>query len=176
MPSGFVVWMTGLPGSGKTTIAKILEQRLRSRGKEVELLDEDLRRSISPELGFSKEDRELHARRVAYISRLLSNHEVGVIVALISPYRSFRQVARKSIQNFIEVYVKCPLDVCIERDKKGLYEKALKGEIQDLTGIQDPYEEPLKPEVVVHTQTVHPEQAADKIMNYLESNGFLTGF
>ncbi|MHA1210779.1 MAG: adenylyl-sulfate kinase, partial [Candidatus Freyarchaeota archaeon] len=149
---GFGVWLTGLPASGKTTIARALEKALRRRGLRVEVLDGDeVRRNLSPDLGFTRKDRETHARRVAYVAKLLVRNGVAVIVGLISPYRNFREHARKQIGNFVEVWVKCPLEECMRRDPKGLYERALRGEISDLTGIQDPYEEPLNPEVTVDT-------------------------
>jgi len=174
LDKGFVVWLTGLPASGKTTIARGLAEELRSRGVRVEVFDGDeVRRRLSPELGFSKEDRRIHAGRVAYISKLLARNGVAVIVALISPYRSFRQQAREEIGDFIEVYVKCPLQVCIERDVKGLYKRALRGEIKDLTGIQDPYEEPINPEVTVETDKETPEESVAKIISHLEAAGYL---
>jgi len=171
---GFVVWLTGLPASGKTTIARGLEAELRGRGLRVEVLDgDDVRRSLSPELGFSKGDRETHARRVVYVGKLLSRNGVAVIVALISPYRSFREYARKEIGRFVEVWVKCPLEICVKRDPKGLYKRALSGEITDLTGIQDSYEAPLSPEVVVNTEKESVEQNVGKIIAKLAEMGLL---
>jgi adenylylsulfate kinase len=149
---GFGVWLTGLPASGKTTIARALEKALRKKGLSVEVLDGDeVRKNLSPDLGFTKEDREIHAKRVAYVTKLLVRNGVVVIVGLISPFRDFREHARKQIGNFVEVWVKCPLEECMRRDPKGLYKKAMNGEINDLTGIQEPYEEPLNPEVTVDT-------------------------
>ena len=175
MNSGFVIWLTGLSGSGKTTIASTLEPKLRKLGLRVELLDGDeVRRQLSPELGFTKQDRELHARRVVYISKLLAGNGVAVIVSLISPYRSFRTFARQEIVNFVEVHVKCSLKTCMKRDPKGLYRKALNGEIQDLTGMQDPYEEPVDPEVMVNTELEGPEQNGEKILYALRDLGYLT--
>ncbi|MFQ6089361.1 MAG: adenylyl-sulfate kinase [Candidatus Methanofastidiosia archaeon] len=170
----FVLWLTGNPASGKTTIAKNLEKILRKRGLRVEVFDGDeVRRNLSSDLGFSKKDRERHAKRVTYIAKLLSRNEVCVIVALISPYRSFREYARSQIENFLEVYVKCPIDVCIERDPKGLFEKALRGEIKDLTGLQEPYEEPLNPEIVIRTDMEAPDESVSKILKKLEQLGYL---
>jgi adenylylsulfate kinase len=149
---GFVIWLTGLPGSGKTTISEQLRDHLIDKGYSVENLDGDeVRRNLSAGAGFSKEERERHALRVTYVSKLLSRNGVIVIVSLISPYRSFRQKAREMIGDFVEVFISCPLEVCIQRDPKGLYKKALNGEITDLTGLQDPYEEPLSPELTLDT-------------------------
>lgn len=170
----FGVWLTGLPASGKTTIARALEKELRRRGLRVEVLDGDeVRRNLSPDLGFTRKDRETHARRVAYVAKLLVRNGVAVIVGLISPYRNFREHARKQIGNFVEVWVKCPLEECMRRDPKGLYERALRGEISDLTGIQDPYEEPLNPEVTVDTSKESVEESVNKIIKKLENLGYL---
>jgi len=176
---GFVVWLTGLPSSGKTTIARVLERELRSRGLKVELLDGDeVRRWLSPEAGFSRKDRERHLRRVAYVSKLLARNGVAVIASFVSPYRSVRDEARRLVEDeglkFVEVYVKCPVEVCVQRDVKGLYKKALSGEIKDMTGIQDPYEEPLNPEVVVETDRMTVEECAGKILDKLVELGCLT--
>lgn len=168
MEKGCVVWLTGLPGSGKTTVARALEKKLIERGKRVEVLDGDeVRENLSPQLGFSKEDRMVHANRVAYVSKLLSRNGVIVIVGLISPYREFRRNAREMIGDFVEVYVKCSLDECIDRDVKGHYKKALSGEIKNFTGVSDPYEEPENPEVTVDTETETPEKSAERILRKL---------
>jgi adenylylsulfate kinase len=175
MSSGFVVWLTGLPGSGKTTIAKMLEPKLKKLGVKVELLDGDeVRRQLSPDLGFTKDDRELHAKRVVYLSKLLARNGIGVIVSLISPYNAFRTFARQEIGDFVEVYVSCSLKTCINRDPKGLYKKAISGEIQDLTGVQDPYEEPTNPEITVNTENESVEQSVEKILYTLKDLGYLT--
>jgi adenylylsulfate kinase len=162
-----VIWLTGLPGSGKTTIAKALSPKLKGSGFKVELLDGDIvRKELSPELGFTKQDRELHARRVVYLCKLLSRNGIAPIVSLISPYREFRRYARREINvdnNFYEVYVKCSLGTCMRRDPKGLYKKALAGEIKDLSGLQDPYEEPENPEVIVDTE----EQTSEECVNVI---------
>ena len=164
-----VMWLTGLPGSGKTTIAKALYPKLKELAFKVELLDGDtVRKELSPELGFTKQDRETHARRVVYLCKLLSRNGIISIVCLISPYREFRRYARSEINmnnNFYEVYVKCSLETCIRRDPKGLYKKALSGEIKDLTGLQDPYEEPENPEVVVNTERQTLEECVNVILN-----------
>ncbi len=172
---GCVLWLTGLPSAGKSTISKIIHDRLKTNGIRVELLDGDeVRKNLSPDLGFSKADRETHAKRVAYVSKLLSRNGVIAIVALISPYRSFREAARNSIgDDFVEVFVNAPIEECIRRDVKGLYRKALAGEIKDMTGVQDAYEEPANPEVTIHSDRVTPEEAADSIIGKLHELGYL---
>jgi adenylylsulfate kinase len=167
---GLVIWLTGLSGSGKTTTGKLLEQYFREKGFNVEFLDGDeLRRVISSELGFSKEDRETHARRVTYLSQLLARNGVLTIVALISPYRAFREYARNLIDNFVEVWVQCSLETCIKRDPKGLYRNASQGNIKNMTGIQSPYEAPFNPEVIIDTEKETPEECAGKIIAYIRS-------
>jgi adenylylsulfate kinase len=169
---GFVVWLTGLPGSGKTTIARQLEPELRKRGWPVEVLDGDeIRQNLSKGLGFSREDRETHLKRVTYVAKLLSRNGVAVIAAFISPYRNIREHARKETTNFIEVYVKCSVDACAERDPKGLYKKASTGQIKDLTGPQDLYEEPLKPELVIDTERLTVQESVHSILATLEQLG-----
>jgi len=160
-----------IAGLGKTTIAKALYPKLKESGFKVELLDGDIvRKELSPELGFTKQDREIHARRVVYLCKLLSRNGVVSIVCLISPYREFRRYARSEINmnnnnnNFYEVYVKCSLETCISRDPKGLYKKALSGEIKDLTGLQDPYEEPKNPEIIVDTERQNLEECVNVIL------------
>ena len=166
--------MTGLPGSGKSTIGTKLETVLRERGANVEILDGDeVRRNLSPDLGFTKEDRETHARRVVFVSKLLSRNGVIVLVALISPYRAFRENARKQIGSFVEVFVRCPLEVCIKRDPKGLYKKAMAGEIKDLTGLQDTYEDPFNPEIIVDTDKLSVDESVLKITEELTKLKYL---
>ena len=150
---GFTIWFTGLSGSGKTTLSKMLESELRRRGiQKVELLDGDvIRTHLSKGLGFSKEDRDANIKRIGFVCKLLSRNGVVAIAAAISPYREARDFNRKEIGDFVEVYCKCPLEICIRRDVKGLYRKALAGEIKNYTGVDDPYEEPLKPEVILET-------------------------
>ena len=166
-----VIWLTGIPGSGKTTIAKALYPKLKDLGFKAEILDGDsVRKELSPELGFTKQDREVHARRVVYLSKILSRNGIISIVSLISPYREFRRYARSETNmnnNFYEVYLKCSLETCIKIDPKGLYKKALSGEIKDLTGLQDPYEEPENPEIIVDTESHTVEECVDVIMEGL---------
>ncbi len=164
--TGFVIWLTGLPASGKTTTARSLQNRLHNEGLRAEILDGDeIRKVISPELGFSKSDRELHAKRVAYISHLLSRNGIITIVALISPLRSFRNYAREIIGKFVEVWTKCSIEECAKRDIRGLYKDALEGKISNLTGIQDPYEPPVNPEVIVDTENQTPDECVEEIMS-----------
>ena len=178
MTQGCVIWLTGLPSSGKTTIANALAQRLRGDGLPVEVLDGDeVRRELSPNLGFTMEEREEHNRRVIYVSKLLTRNGVNVIVPLISPYRRTRRLARCELDRFVEVYVKCPLGVCIQRDVKGLYAKALRGEINQFTGVSDPYEEPENPEIVVDTSILPVDKCQQYILEVSDAIGnsdFLT--
>jgi len=172
---GFVVWFTGIPGSGKTTLARMLRERLSELGLCVEHLDGDeVRPWLSPEAGFSREDRLRHLRRVAFVSHLLSRNGVVVLASFVSPYREARELARQlNGDRFVEVYVKCPVEVAVERDPKGLYKKALRGEIRNMTGIQDVYEEPTDPEVVVETDRETPEESLEKILSFLRERGFI---
>jgi adenylyl-sulfate kinase len=172
---GFVIWFTGLSGAGKSTIAEKLEPVLRERGCKVEQLDGDVVRThLSKGLGFSKEDRDTNIRRIGFVAHLLSRNGVAVICSAISPYREIRDENRAMIGDFVEVYVKCPIDVLSERDVKGLYKKAIAGEIKNFTGVSDPYEEPLNPEVVVETDKETVEESAAKIIAKLEALGYLT--
>lgn len=166
---GFTVWFTGLPSSGKTTVAKLLEKELRARGLKVERLDGDIvRQSLSKDLGFTKEDRDKNIERVTFVAKLLTRNGVAVLTSFISPYREKRDQAREEIGRFVEVYAKCPVEVCMRRDPKGLFEKALAGEIENFTGISDPYEEPLNPEVVIKTDSERLEESAAKVIAKLE--------
>jgi adenylylsulfate kinase len=171
---GFVVWLTGLPGSGKTTIAQKLLHELRARNLKVEIFDGDeVRRNLSKGLGFSKEDRDTHNKRIIYVCSLLTRNGVNAIVSLISPYRSTRRYARENLPNFVEVYLKCSIRECIRRDPKGLYNKALAGEITNMTGIQDPYEEPSNPELVLDTEHNPSRGNAAKTIKKLEELGLI---
>ena len=166
---GFTLWFTGLSGSGKSTLAKMCEQELLERGMKVEVLDGDVvRTNLSKGLGFSKEDRDTNIRRIGFVCNLLTRNDVVAIGAAISPYRAIRQENRELIGRFVEVYCKCPLDALKERDVKGLYTKALAGELPNFTGISDPYEEPENPEVVVATDRETPEESFQRIIRTLE--------
>jgi len=171
---GFTVWFTGLSGSGKTALALKLEEVLRGRGLKVERLDGDIvRKSLTRDLGFSKEDRNMNIERVTFVAKLLTRNGVAVLSSFISPYRTRRAKSRAEIGNFVEVYCKCSLDALIERDVKGLYKKALAGEIQNFTGVSDPYEEPENPEVVVETDKETVEESLVKIVHKLEELGYV---
>ena len=167
---GFTLWFTGLSGAGKTTISKLVETELHNRRNRLEILDGDVvRENLSKGLGFSKEDRDTNIRRIAFVADLLSRNGVPVITAAISPYREIRDEARELMgDRFIEVFVKASVEECIERDPKGLYKKALAGEIKEFTGVSDPYEEPLNPEIVLDTENESPEESAEKLIALLE--------
>ena len=168
MHKGFTLWFTGLSGAGKSTISSIVVDRLRAHEAKVEILDGDVvRTNLSKGLGFSKEDRDTNIRRIGFVCELLSRNGVIAIGAAISPYRAIRDEIRSRVPNFVEVYVECPLDVLITRDAKGLYKKALAGELPQFTGVSDPYEAPLNPEVTLHTAVESPEQSADKVWEAL---------
>ena len=174
MEQGFCIWLTGLSGAGKTTIAQEISKRLK-KSRHIEVMDGDeIRRGLSSDLGFSKEDRNEHNKRVIFCAKLLARNGVIVIVALISPYRETRAYAKEQIPHTFEVFVKAPLDVCIERDPKGLYKKALAGEIKQFTGIDDPYEEPLKADVVVETDKENVKESVDKILAVIHKRGLLS--
>ncbi len=171
---GFTLWLTGLSGAGKTTIARILERELAARGVPVERLDGDVvRQSLTRDLGFSKEDRDRNIERVTFVAKLLTRNGVAVITAFISPYRAMREYSRREIGAFIEVYIKCSLEECIRRDVKGMYRKAMAGEIPNFTGVSDPYEEPEHPEIVVDTEGRTPEESAAEILSWLEAHGHI---
>lgn len=174
MEEGLTIWFTGLSGAGKSTIANMLVERLHAVGRRVELLDGDeIRKNLSSGLGFTKEDRDANIRRIAFVAKLLSRNGVIAITAAISPYRALRDEARADIRNFVEVFVDCPLEICEERDVKGLYARARTGEIKQFTGISDPYEAPENPEVVVHTNRETVEQSVDQIIAKLGEMGYL---
>ncbi len=173
MKNGFCIWLTGLSGSGKTTISEKLIEHFKET-RFIEAMDGDeIRKGLSKDLGFSKEDRNEHNHRVIFCTKLLARNGVIVNVALISPYRETRAYAKSEIPNMMEVFVKAPLDVCIERDPKGLYKKAIAGEIKQFTGISDPYEEPLEPDLVVETDKETPEESVSKILKKAEELGYL---
>ncbi len=170
---GFTIWLTGLSGAGKTTLATEMARELRARGVSVEVLDGDqVRTNLSKGLGFSKEDRDTNIRRIGYVCRLLSRNGVAAIAAAISPYREARDEVRRLVEQdgaeFLEVFVTCPIDVLAERDVKGLYKKALAGEIKGFTGVDDPYEEPLAPDVIIESDRELVDFSAMKIINELE--------
>lgn len=171
---GVTVWLTGLSGAGKSTIALGLEAELKRLNKKVEVLDGDVvRTNLSKGLGFSKEDRDTNIRRIGFVSKLLTRNGVTAIVAAISPYRDVRDEVRADIGDFVEVYVDCPLDELVKRDVKGLYAKAIRGEISNFTGVSDPYEEPLKPEVVAATHQESVEESVDKVLAKMRDLGYI---
>lgn len=174
MRQGFTLWLTGMSGAGKSTLARLLEQRLRAAGQRVEVLDGDLVRThLSKGLGYTKEDRDENIRRIGFVCELLARNGVAAIVAAISPYREAREAVRARIPCFVEVHVSCPLDVLVERDVKGLYRRALAGEIPHFTGVSDPYEPPASAEVVIHTHRETPEESAARIWATLVDLGFV---
>lgn len=170
--SGFVVWMTGLSGAGKSTLASLLTQELSLRGVHVECLDGDeVRQNLSHGLGFSREDRDRNVRRIGYVARMVARSGSCAITAAISPYRALRDEIRSKTENFLEVYCECPLEVLTERDPKGLYKRALAGEIKNFTGVDDPYEAPENPEVLLHTDKSSPRECVGQILAVLEQKG-----
>src|SRR5438876_5151696 len=174
MSKGFVDWFTGLTVEGKSTIATALQSELTRRGRSSELLDGDeVRTHLSKGLGFSKEDRDTNIRRIGYVARLIARSGGIAITAAISPYREVRDEVRGQTPNFVEVFVRCPLDTLVERDTKGLYRKAIVGEIANFTGVSDPYEEPLHPDVVCDTSVESVAQSVTKVLEKLEGLGYL---
>jgi len=171
---GFTLWFTGLSGAGKSTLAAAVSAELRGRGIPVEVLDGDeVRQNLSKGLGFSREDRDTNIRRIGYVAKLLVRNGVAVITAAISPYRAIRDEVREEIGAFVEVYVKASLDECIRRDTKGLYRRALAGEIPQFTGVSDPYEEPLAPELVIDTEREELADSASRVIDQLFELGHL---
>jgi adenylyl-sulfate kinase len=171
---GFTVWFTGLSGSGKSTLAELLVEVLERRGRRYEFLDGDVVRThLSKGLGFSKEDRDTNILRIGWVAERLTYHGAVVVVSAISPYRDIRDAIRRRIPRFVEVFVSCPVEVCAQRDVKGLYEKAFRGEITGFTGVDDPYEPPERPEVVVETDRMSPEQCLEVIVSTLHRLGYL---
>ena len=174
MEKGFILWFTGLSSSGKTTITKALEPELKARGCKVEILDGDVvRTNLSKGLGFSQEDRDTNIRRIGFEAHLLSRNGVVAMTAAISPYRAIRDEIRAMEPNFVEVYVTAPLEVCEGRDVKGLYAKARAGEIKGFTGIDDPYEEPVNPEIICYTERESVEESVKKVLTKLEQLGYI---
>src|SRR5690349_4409145 len=169
MSQAYTLWFTGLSGSGKSTLSQKVADELKNRGLRVELLDGDeVRTNLSAGLSFSKEDRDINVKRIGYVCKLLTRNGVWAISAAISPYKEIRDFNRNEIKNFIEIYVECSIEKLSERDVKGLYKKALAGEIKNFTGVSDPYEAPLNPEIKVSSETETVEQSFQKIIGYLE--------
>lgn len=173
---GFTLWFTGLPCSGKSTLARRVEETLLERGVNVEVLDGDeVRENLSKGLTFSKEDRDINIRRIGYVCRLLSRNGAVAIAAAVSPYKAVRDEVRESHDRFVEVYVKAPVELLTERDVKGMYKKAIAGEIKNFTGISDPYEEPVDPEILVETDKETVEESTNKILRTLELMTYVPG-
>jgi len=172
--TGFTIWFTGLSGAGKSTLSEVIEQRLKVRGRNVEILDGDIVRThLSKGLGFSREDRDTNIKRIGFVCGLLTRNGVICISAAIAPYAEAREWARKEIGNFVEVYVKCPIEVCRQRDVKGLYKLVDEGKIKNFTGVDDPYEEPEHPELVIETHKETVEESVTHIFAKLVELGYL---
>jgi len=171
---GFTAWFTGLPCSGKTTIADGVAEVLRGRDLKVERLDGDIvRKGLTSDLGFSKEDRDENIKRVTYVAKLLTRNDVAVLATFVSPYLERRAKTREEIGDFVEIYTRCPVEICIERDDKGMYKKAIAGEIKNFTGIDDPYEEPEDPELILDTDKMGVEECVQKVLDKLEELGYI---
>jgi adenylylsulfate kinase len=171
---GFTLWFTGLSGAGKTTVSEIVEHELKERGLRVEVLDGDIvRTNLSKGLGFSREDRNINVLRIGFVANLLTRNGVAVIVSAISPYKEARDQVRRRIIDFVEVFVDVPLEVAAERDVKGLYKKAFAGEIAQFTGVSDPYEPPVAPDLILKTDEETPKESARKVIDKLEFFGYL---
>jgi adenylylsulfate kinase len=171
---GFTIWFTGLPCCGKTTIANHLAVILKKKGFLVEQLDGDvIRQNFSSDLSFSKKDRDENISRATFLAKMLSRNNVVVLASFVSPYRRQRRRARKQIKNFVEVYVRCPVKICMKRDVKGMYKKALEGKIQHFTGVDDPYEEPEQSELIVDTDIESVEESVGKVLQKIEELGYL---
>ena len=171
---GFTVWFTGLPCSGKTTVADVVAERLKERGYKVERLDGDIvRQGLTSDLGFTKQDRDENIKRVTFVAKLLTRNGVAVLATFVSPYRARRIKTREEIGEFIEVYTRTPVEVCIERDVKGMYKKALQGEISNFTGVDDPYEEPEDPELVLDTSKESIEESVENVLKRLTQLGYI---
>ena len=175
MHNGFTLWFTGMSGAGKSTASSLLAERLRAIDAKLEILDGDVVRThLCKDLGFSKQDRDENIRRIGFVSKLLSRNGVIVMVAAVSPYREIRDELKEQIPNFVEIYMQCPLDELIKRDVKGLYKKALAGEIENFTGISDPYEPPLTPDITICSSEETPEEGVAKIWAYLEARNLIS--
>jgi adenylylsulfate kinase len=172
---GFTIWFTGLPCCGKTTIADQVATVLKKKDYNVERLDGDIvRQGLTNDLGFSKKDRDENIRRVTFVAKMLTRNNVIVLATFVSPYREQRRDARKEIGRFIEVYVRCPVEICMKRDVKGMYRKAREGKITHFTGVDDPYEEPEHPELILDTDTESVEESVRKVLHTIEELGFIT--
>ena len=172
--TGFTLWFTGLSGAGKSTLSEAIEQRIKQHGRTVEILDGDIVRThLSKGLGFSREDRDTNIKRIAFVCSLLTRNGVICISAAIAPYREAREWARQQIENFVEVYVKCPIDVCRQRDVKGLYKLVDEGKIKNFTGVDDPYEEPEQPELVIETDKESLDESIQRILSKLVELNYL---
>jgi adenylylsulfate kinase len=171
---GFTAWFTGIPCSGKTTIANRVAKILREKGYKVERLDGDIvRKGLTSDLGFTKEDRDENIKRVTFVAKLLTRNGVAVLATFVSPYRERRDKSRQEIGSFVEVYTRCPVEVCMERDVKGMYEKALAGEIKNFTGVDDPYEEPENPELILDTDKESVDECAQRVLEKLGELGYI---
>ena len=174
MSQGVTLWFTGLSGAGKSTLSNLIAEELRRRGLKVEILDGDeVRTNLSKGLGFSKEDRDTNIKRIGYVCKLLTRNGVVAISAAISPYKEIRDYNRQQIGRFVEIYVRCSIEALTQRDVKGLYKKALAGEIQNFTGISDPYEAPEHPEITVDSERQTKEESLQAILDYLEQHGWI---
>jgi len=172
---GFTIWFTGLPCCGKTTIANQVAILLKKKGFLVEQLDGDIiRQNFSSDLSFSKKDRDENIKRATFLAKMLTRNNVVVLSSFVSPYRKQRRKARKEIERFVEVYVRCPVKICMKRDVKGMYRKALEGKIQHFTGVDDPYEEPERPELIVDTDRESVEESVGKVLQKIEELGYLS--
>jgi len=171
---GFTVWFTGIPCCGKTTIADQVATLLKKKNYTVERLDGDVvRQGLTSDLGFSKKDRDENIRRVTFVAKMLTRNNVIVLATFVSPFREQRRNARKEIERFVEVYVRCPVEICMKRDAKGMYRKALEGKIKHFTGVDDPYEEPEHPELILNTDTESLEESVKKVLHTIEELGYI---
>ena len=175
--NSFTLWLTGLPASGKTTLAHLLHEKIENFDKKAEspvraeILDGDvMRTNFNTDLGFGKGDRDENINRLIFLSKILNRNAIISIVSAISPYRKMREKARTELSNFIEVFINCPLEICLQRDPKGNYKKAINNEIKNFTGISDPYEEPLNPEITIETEKNSPVKCCEIILNYLKNH------